>query len=208
MTRTATSNASDTDVVSSPPGRVKIAEALRSLLREKDFSAITWAEIAETAGVNEALIYKYFGSKRGLLHQILSEYLEKANKRLELDLKGIEGSLNKLRKLIWSSIDGYSRDKVSARILLLEVRNSNGYWESSTYQIVKKYTNMILEILQNGINNGEIREDVSPRHMMQVILGSIEHLILPGIVFGREVDADLLTDEVCKIVFSGIEKRE
>jgi TetR/AcrR family fatty acid metabolism transcriptional regulator len=58
-----------------PPGRVKIADALRLLLEEKDFNGITTAEIARQAGVTDALIYKYFKDKRDLLHQLLSEYL-------------------------------------------------------------------------------------------------------------------------------------
>ncbi len=41
-----------------PPGRTKIVEALKFLLEEKEFNAITTAEIAKTAGVTEALIYK------------------------------------------------------------------------------------------------------------------------------------------------------
>jgi len=49
-----------------PPGRVKITEALKSLLEEKEFGAITTAEIAKNAGVTEALIYKYFKDKRDL----------------------------------------------------------------------------------------------------------------------------------------------
>lgn len=56
-----------------PRGRVKTAEALISLLEEKEFNAITTAQISRRSGVNEALIYKYFGDKRGLLHQVLGE---------------------------------------------------------------------------------------------------------------------------------------
>ncbi len=59
-----------------PPGRIKIADALRFLLEDKDFGDITTAEIAKTAGVTEALIYKYFKDKRDLLYQVLAEYLE------------------------------------------------------------------------------------------------------------------------------------
>ena len=61
---------------SDPPGKVKIAEALRTLLREKDFNSITTADISRTSGVNEALIYRYYQDKRGLLHAVLAEYLE------------------------------------------------------------------------------------------------------------------------------------
>ena len=53
---------------SDPPGKIKIAEALRILLKEKDFNSITTADISRTSGVNEALIYRYYKDKRGLLH--------------------------------------------------------------------------------------------------------------------------------------------
>ena len=59
------------DAKAYPPGRIKIADALRGLLEQKEFNAITTAEIARSAGVTEALIYKYFKDKRDLLHQVL-----------------------------------------------------------------------------------------------------------------------------------------
>ena len=53
---------------SDPPGKIKIADALKTLLKEKDFNSITTAEIAATSGVNEALIYRYYKDKRGLVN--------------------------------------------------------------------------------------------------------------------------------------------
>jgi hypothetical protein len=55
---------------------------------------------------------------------------------MELDRQGIKGAANKLRKLIRGTIHLYQKDRVFAKILLLEVRNFQGYWESETYQIV------------------------------------------------------------------------
>ena len=43
-----------------PPGRLKITQALKTLLEHKEFNGITTAEISRRAGVTEALIYKYF----------------------------------------------------------------------------------------------------------------------------------------------------
>ncbi len=41
-----------------PPGKVKIMEALKVLLEQKEFASITTSELAATAGVTEGLIYK------------------------------------------------------------------------------------------------------------------------------------------------------
>jgi len=190
-----------------PPGRIKIVRALKSLLVEKEFGAITTAEIAKNAGVTEALIYKYFKDKRDLLHQILSEYLEQYRAQMGQDLKGIKGTLNKLRKLIWSHINVYATNRVFAKILLIEVRNYPDYYKSETYSRVKEYSNIVLQIIEEGIRDGEIREDVPARLIRHSILGSIEQVCLSGITFEKEINPDDLTEQICEIIFKGIEIR-
>ena len=192
------------DGKSYPPGRIKIAEALRDLLAQKEFNAITTAEIARSAGVTEALIYKYFKDKRDLLHQVLVEYLEQYHMQVREDLRGIQGALNKLRKLIWSHIHVYATNRVFARILLIEVRNHKDYFKSETYERVKIYSSTVLDILEEGVANQEIRDDVSIKLARQIILGSIEQVCLTGITFNREIDPDSLTEAICDVVFRGI----
>lgn len=187
-----------------PPGKLKIAEALRLLLLKKDFNAITTAEIAKTAGVTEALIYKYFKDKRDLLHQILAEYLEQYIMEREKDLKGIKGALNKLRKLIWSHINVYATNRVFAKIWMLEVRSVPEYYKSGPHKLVRQYSNLLLQIIKEGIKSGEFRTDVSPSFLEQVILGSIEHVCLSGIIFNRKISTDVLTENLCNFIFKGI----
>jgi AcrR family transcriptional regulator len=191
-----------------PAGRIKITQALKSLLENKEFSSITTAEIAKKAGVTEALIYKYFKDKRDLLHQVLREYLENYGMQLEGDLKGIKGALNKLRKLIWSHINVYATNRVFARILLVEVRNHPDYYKSETYKLVQKYSNTVLSIIKAGIKDKEIRDDIPPKLIRHGILGSIEQVCLSGIIFGREISPDDLTEDLCEFIFKGIKRKD
>ena len=186
------------------PGYIKIVGALKLLLKEKEFNAITWAEIARTAGVNEALIYKYFHDKRNLLYKVLRQFLEKYAALAEEELKVTSGALNKLRKAIWAQFNAYSEDRIFAKILILEVRNYPDYFKSETYELVKQWAKSILEIIEEGVRNGEIRSDISSRHLRQIILGGIEHLCLPEIIFGRDFSPDTLTEELCEFIFHGI----
>lgn len=191
-----------------PPGKLKIAGALRTLLAEKEFVAITTAEIARTAGVTEALIYKYFRDKRDLLHQVLGEYLDHLVSKAETDVKGIKGALNKLRKIIWSHINMYATNRVFAKILLLEVRNYSDYFNSDAYQTVKRYSGIILGIIEEGVANREIRADVPAALIRQTVLGAIEHSCLPAVIFNREISPDDLTDELCELIFYGISRSD
>ena len=114
------------------------------------------------------------------------------------------GAFNKLRKAIRTHFNAYSEDRIFAKILVLEVRNYPDYFKSETYELVKHWSNSILEIIEEGVSNGEIRSDISSRHLRQMILGGIEHLCLPEIIFGREFSPDTLTEELCEFIFHGI----
>lgn len=190
---------------SSPPGRTRIVRALRTLLAEKDFNAVTTAEIARNAGVTEALIYKYFKDKRDLLYQVLAEYLEEFLIGAERDLKGIEGAFNKLRKIIWSHINVYATNRVFAKILLLEVRSYSDYYHSRPYEMVRQYSSIVRGVVKEGIDNGEMRSDISAAIVEQCLLGCMEHVCMTGVVFDRKFSPDELTDSICRFIFAGLE---
>lgn len=190
-----------------PPGKIKIANALLSLLEEKEFNAITTAEIARVSGVNEALIYRYFQDKRGLLHGVLEKFIEEFMFQIEGDLREAQGGAEKLRKLVQRSLEYYNRNRVCAKILLLEVRNFPGYFESPTYNLARSYARLLLDIIEEGIRVGEFRDDLPPRDIMQILLGATEHLLLPGIIFDKTLDTDASAKSLCEIIFDGIGKR-
>ena len=178
--------------------------ALEQLIEKKAFNSITIAEISRLSGVNESLVYRYFKGKRGLLHYVLAEHQKKSLYQLYADLVAITGAVDKIKRLIWRTTDNWNKDRVVAKILLIEVRNYPGYYKSETYQIVREYCKLLISLIKQGINNGEIRDDVSPWHLMQILLGGIEHIILPSLVFDREFNVDSFTENLFQIVFERV----
>ncbi|MDD5170972.1 MAG: TetR/AcrR family transcriptional regulator, partial [Syntrophales bacterium] len=159
-----------------PAGKTKIIGALKILLEKKEFDAIPTAEIAQTAGVSEALIYKYFKDKRDLLYVVLREYLDDYLRQFELDLKGIDGALNKIRRLVWMHIHVYASNRIMAKILSLVVRGLPDFYTSETYDwIVTVYARRVLDVIEEGIESGEICSEIPPKFIRQVLLGSLEH---------------------------------
>jgi AcrR family transcriptional regulator len=190
-----------------PPGRIKISKAMISLLKKKSFDAITWVEIAETAGVNEALIYKYFKDKRNLMHDVLQEYNSDFLKILRQHLQAAEGTFDKIRTFISSTLNYYHETPVFAKILIIEVRSFPAFFKSETYEQIREYSNILMKIIEEGVKRGDIRADISPRYTSQMINGAIEHMCLPKVIFGTNVTPESYTDEICKFVFNGIQKQ-
>lgn len=188
---------------STPRGKIKLAMALEKLLEKRDFNSITIAEISKVSGVNESLVYRYFKDKRGLLHYVLAEHQRKSLYQFYADLVAITGAVNKIKRLIWRTIENWKEDKVVAKILLIEVRNYPGYYKSETYHIIREYCKLILSLIREGISNGEIRDDVKPWYLMQVLLGGMEHIVLPSLIFDREFDVDSFAENLFQIVFEG-----
>jgi AcrR family transcriptional regulator len=189
-------------------GRAKIADALKFLLRDKEFQAITTAKIAEKSGVSEALIYRYFGDKRGLLHQVLRDFLSDYLDHLESELENTKGTVKKLKMIIRSHLNLFETNRVLAKILLLEVRNYPGYFDSESYKQVQRYSRMIMDILRKGVSSGDIKKNISLKSIRQAMLGGIEHSCLPKIVFKQSYSPDIMADELCKIMFCGILKQK
>jgi len=191
---------------SPPPGRIKIMNALSELMKEKDFHSITTAEIAATAGVTEGLIYKYFKDKKELLYEVLNGHFQTFQNYIVSKIERCKSSIEKLSVIISNSLKSYAANRVFARILLLEVRNSPNYFESDAYDMVKIYSRTILDIISQGIQAGEIREDIDPHALRQVILGSIEHACLGEVIFGKELNTDKVAEHICNIIFRGVQR--
>jgi AcrR family transcriptional regulator len=190
---------------SHPPGRIKITEALRTLLTQKDFNAVTTAQIARTAGVTEGLIYKYFRDKKDLLHQVLAEQFRRFLEQVEQDLDTVEGALDKLSMLILSSLKSYANHRVFARMLMLEVRSAQEFFESRAYTMVRKYSAIIMEIIHQGIETNQIKAETDPDVLRQLVIGSIEHACMGALIFDKEIDPIKTAQKLTQIIFKGIE---
>ena len=183
-----------------PPGRIKIMESFSLLMAQKDFHSITTAQNAE---VTEGLIYKYFKDKKDLLYQVLNEHFFEFQAKIENRIANKKTCIEKLEVVIFSSLESYAANRVFSKILLLEVRNSPDFFNSCAYEMVRKYAHTILEIIEKGIEKGELKPQVDAVILRKVILGAIEHACLGEIIFGKELDIDEVSTGIADIVFNG-----
>ena len=190
-----------------PPGRRKIISALSELMKDRDFQSITTAEIADTAGVTEGLIYKYFSAKQDLLYQVLHQHFSTFNQDIQEKLKPLESAVDRLETIIRASIESYTGNRVFARILLLEVRSAPSYFQSDAYKMVREYARTLLEIIEDGIRRGELKSDTDPKVVRKIILGAIEHACLKEIIFDRQLDAKKTAAAIVNMLLNGIRKQ-
>jgi TetR/AcrR family fatty acid metabolism transcriptional regulator len=187
-----------------PPGRQKIINSIASLLSAKDFHSITTAEIAETAGVTEGLIYKYFNDKKDLLYQVLNQQFSQFQTMLLKRIEGKKSCIEKLETIIHTTLESYISNRVLAKILLLEVRSSPVYFSTEAYEMVRLYSRTILEIIYEGIERGEIKAEIDESLFRKIILGAIEHACLREIIFEKDLDVKTISANISNILFNGV----
>jgi AcrR family transcriptional regulator len=191
--------------INNPPGRIKIMKSLSTLMKKKDFDSITTSEIASNAGVTEGLIYKYFKDKKDLLYKVLEEHFQIFQAEIDEMIKGKISSIEKLEIIIKTSLKSWTKSKVFAKILLLEVRSYPDYYKSRAYELIKVYAKTVAGIIKQGIKTGEIKQQTDYRILTKIILGAIEHSCLGDIIFDRDINIEHISTNICETIFKGIQ---
>lgn len=187
-----------------PPGRIKIMQALRLLLEDQGFDAITTAEIARLAGVTEGLIYKYFKDKRDLLYQVLEEMFEGVILRIRARMDLETDVFAKLHAFIDETVIVYASQRVFARIILIEVRSLPDFFTSRAYGCVQVYSRMLQALLEEGRVSRVIRQDLDVRFLRDILLGAIEHTCLWGVLFHRDLDVAGVASQLVRVLREGV----
>jgi len=191
----------------SPPQerRERILDVARVLIGEHGYQGTTTAQIAREAQVPEGTLFEYFRTKRDLAFALLERDVESYVDFLELQLRGIEGVLNRIRKFIWSHLYTWRKRRFVARLLILEMRQDPGFFDSAAYEAAQRYNELLLGLIREGIEEGSIRPDVDPAMVLKLILGGIEQIALPWAAREEAYDVDASTREICDLVFRAIQ---
>jgi len=181
-----------------------IIQAAIEVFSKNGFQHSSISEIAQRANVAEGTIYQYFRNKEDLFFSIPGEKTNEFCKELELHLQGIVGASNKVRKFIWYYLYHLKMNPDYARTLLLEMRVNKCLVETKIYSSFKQFTGKILEILQEGQEEGVVRKDVNLYVLRQLILGTLEHAVTRWLLKGEKYDLMDYYEDVSKIVVSAI----
>lgn len=135
---------------------------------------------------------------------MLIELFRQVIDRIDRGTTAAAGSRDKLKTFIRTSVASYAGSRALSRIILLEVRNSESFFASEAYGLVRQYSGMLANILQEGMEAGEFAPDLNVRAVREIIFGAIEHACLACLIFNREIDIDRVTGQLCRVLFNGI----
>jgi AcrR family transcriptional regulator len=185
----------------------EILRAAREVFSKKSYESASMAEIAAQVGVVEGAIYRHFPSKRDLLFECIREYYVPLIERGREELAGIRGTRNRLRFGIWRQLRSFAENPGFCRLIIEEIRPRSDYHESVVRELNRDLTSMVLETIREGIALGELREDVQPSTIRDVVFGGIEHLAWKALSGSAPLQVDRLADELTDLIWRGAEVR-
>jgi len=182
----------------------EIEAAARAVFSKRGYDGASISEIAAKAGVVEGTIYKYFENKRDLLLKVVERWYLGMIGDYAAELPGIVGSRNRLRFVIWRHLRSIKDNPDLCRLVFNEVRSGDDYFQNVVYRLNRRYTDVLLQILREGAEQGELRADLPLALVRDMVYGAIEHHVW-GYLSGRgDLDVDHTADQLADLLFGGI----
>jgi len=179
-------------------------EAAKAVFLEKGYHEALISEIAARADVVEGTIYRYFENKRDLMIKVVERWYDEMLSDFDDQLKGIRGTWNRLRFMIWKHLVTIEKQPALCRLVFQELRPGPEYATTTVYELNREYTKRTLEIVQAAMDSGEFRKDVPLRLVRDLIFGCIEHHTWAYIRGNGSLDVDATADMITEIIYRGL----
>ncbi len=181
-----------------------IMKAALEIFANKNFKDVTISEIAEQAGVAVGTVYEYFNNKEDLYFSIPQKTSEHFNEQLRLHLEGLYSPVEKIRKFIWFYLYYFENHPIYTELLLMELRVNKNFFNTGHHRGLSDGTTEIFKLIEEGQQQGEIRNDISPYLIRHLILGVLEHITTYWVLKGKKSDLVSSSKDTAELVLSGI----
>ncbi|BBO86830.1 hypothetical protein DSCOOX_00100 [Desulfosarcina ovata subsp. ovata] len=157
--------------------RKNLLKSAQEIFSQKGLVDSNISDIAIKAGISDSNIYHYFVNKEDLLFYALADKLDEVEKELRLHLEGIRDPVSKLGKMIWYHLYINDLSPHETRVLkdfLFECRSNKNFYSHEGYQALRRYTKIMSDILQQGVNQKIFRSDINLILVRNMIFGLLD----------------------------------
>lgn len=174
----------------------------KEVFATRGFERATTLEIAQRAGVSEATVFTYFGSKRELCVEVIRLWYGQITAELVLQLSAISGLREQLEFIVRKHLDNLMGEGAGICALVLsEGRTADNSFTDVISELKRSYTAPLMAALKDARTAGTARDDIPLRLMRDMVYGSMEHVLWDYVESGTKPDIALtsqrLTDMLC-----------
>lgn len=198
--------------------RKKILRTTIETIAEKGYAPTTTKEIAEKAGVSEGTIFKYYGSKKELLRQIVEKTIREfrdysVEEAIPEVFTGTEDGSPKdlLIKLMKERAEFFREHNKAMQVIIQETMIDESIRETFRREVWSEMTKVSGQIFERAKELGEFK-DVEKRTMQRIIFGSFFFYVIfegmLGVNAGEEDKPEEEIEKTLDLILSGILREE
>lgn len=184
------------DPVTWSPREVELLEVTLQLLQENGYDRLTVDAVAATARASKATVYRRWPSKAELVLAAFTEGIRQV--AVPPETGTLRGDLVRLGELVCEQI---GRQAGTLRAVLVEVSRNPALNEVMQHQFVDQRKSLMLEILGQAAQRGEIEAAAVDEDLWDVLPG---YLIFRSLVSGRAPTARTVADLVDNVILPGL----
>jgi len=181
----------------------EILAAAKQLFEAQGVDATSIAMIARDAGVSEATVFKYFSTKQGLVGRVVEDWIAPLAAQLEADVRVISGARARLTLIASRQLADMARSPQLYVITFRELRWRD-YRDSQLRKLVQRWTRIGVWAIEEGVADGEIRQEVDVTAVRDVFYGGLEQTGWRTALSGRPLDPELWAKRITDTVLGGI----
>ncbi len=182
--------------------RTRIIDSAKRLFAEQGYQKTTIVDISRQAGLSEAALYEYFQGKEDLLLAIPQLWVSELLADLDEQLFGIKGAVNKLRKFLWWNLRRIEEAPLDAKIVYLFLKTNAKFMNTEVYSNVKTLYSHLLNILEEGKQTGELKQDLDPYLARDIIIGTMDHIVTRWLLRDMSVPLFQNLDQIFDLMVS------
>jgi AcrR family transcriptional regulator len=157
--------------------RRQIVEVASELFSQRGFNGVTTKEIADRAGVSQAIIFRHFPSKEAIYSAILDNKLKQAAERIRGRLQDAAGRKDDrafFGSLAFDLLDLYSKDPSLLRLLLFSALEGHDLSRMFYKTMSRQVRDHVRAYIKQRIADGAFRQ-LDPVASSRVFLGMVAH---------------------------------
>jgi len=178
--------------------RELILKAAVRTFAERGFFGAQVADVARAAGVAAGTVYLYFRGKDDLLVSIFERTMREAIAEGKAALADAPSPLERLRRIAHLHLERLGRDRATAVVFQVELRQSTKFMEQFSSSLLRDYLGIIRDVIAEGQDAGVFRRTINPRLAAKVFFGALDETATNWVLSRRRyalaADADAIVD--------------
>lgn len=184
-----------------------IIDAAVRVIAEYGYHQSQVSKIAREAKVADGTIYLYFENKDDVLISLFNEKMGAFITDVETALAGVPSAVDQLRELIRLHFEYLESDRQLAIVTQIELRQSNPEVRKQIGLILKKYLNVIDQVIARGVEQGVFDDQFDPRTARRMIFGTIDETVTSWIMKDCKYRLKDQIEPITRLFLNGIGKK-